>query len=135
MQLVPGYTAVSTKVVQKKKNRKSRKVVWEILNKFKINTLKAQNPFYFLAPPSIALKTPEFDDATVNNHNPSCLSVLSRTLCCFSVGQPLSKQLFIKDRVNCSLTSTHRPGYQARAINSNDFSAGPKCKFGLILGA
>ena len=50
--------------------------------------LKAPNPFYFfnthkqvlIAPPNIALKTRELDDATVNNHNPSCLSVLSRTL-------------------------------------------------------
>ena len=37
-----------------------------------------------------ALKTRELDDATVNNHNPSCLLVL-----CFSVGQPFSKQLYI----------------------------------------
>ena len=27
--------------------RQCRKVVWEILNKFQINTLKAQNPFCF----------------------------------------------------------------------------------------
>ena len=68
--------------------------------------LKAQNPFsivsfnirkhVFIAPPFITLKASELDDATVNNHNPSCLSVLSRTLECFSVGKPFSKQLYMK---------------------------------------
>ena len=52
------------------------------------------NKYSFIAPPSIALKTRELDDATVNNHTPSCLSVLSHTLQCFSVGQPFSKQLY-----------------------------------------
>ena len=51
--------------------RQYRMVVWKIVN-----------------------KTCELDDATVNNHNPSCLSVLSRTLLCFSVGQPFLKQLY-----------------------------------------
>ena len=70
---------------------------------------KTQNPFCFfqntqtslIAPPSIALKTREIDDATVNNHNPSCHSVLSRTLLCFLVGQRLSKQLYSLSTANC----------------------------------
>ena len=67
-----------------------------------INMLKAESILFFnthnkqvfIALPSIALKTRELDDATVNNHNPSCLSVLSRMLHYFSVGQPFSKQLY-----------------------------------------
>ena len=82
------YTAVSTKVVQKK--RKSVRDNAEI-HFVSFNTRK----HVFIAPPSIALKTRELDDAPVNNHNPSCLSVLSRTLSCFSVGQPFSKQLYM----------------------------------------
>ena len=49
-QIQMRHTAVSTKVVQKKaykRTRQCRKVVWEILNKFKKNMLKAQNPFCF----------------------------------------------------------------------------------------
>ena len=86
----------------KKRTRQCRKVVWEILINFNKQCWKLTIHFVsfnthkqvFIAPPSIALKTRELDDATVNNHNPSCLSVLSRTLLCFSVGQPFSKQLY-----------------------------------------
>ena len=84
-------TAVSTKVVQKK--RKSvRDNAERYPGKYSINLNKhvKSSKIHFvsfntrkqvlIAPPSPALKTRELDDAAVNNHNPSCLSVLSRTL-------------------------------------------------------
>ena len=98
------YTAVSKKVVEKKLKAYATMSKGSLENTQYI-LIKAQNPFcffntrkeVFIAPPSIALKTRELDDATVNNHNPSCLLVLSRTLLkCFSVGQPFSKQLYLK---------------------------------------
>ena len=63
------YTAVLTKVVQKK--HKSVPIHF-----VSFNTCKQ----VFIAPPSNVLKICELDDVTVNNHNPSCLSVLSHTL-------------------------------------------------------
>ena len=54
------------------------------LRKYSVNFNKSSESILFhqvfIAPSTFALKTREFDDATVNNHNPSCLSVLSRRL-------------------------------------------------------
>ena len=69
-----------------------------------INMLKAQIHFLsfnthiqvFIAPPSMALKTRELGDATVNKPQPIMpFGNLSRTLSCFSVGQPFLKQLLV----------------------------------------
>ena len=75
------YTAVSTKVVQKKHksicgNAERWSVKYSII--VLINRLKLRSHFVsfntrkqvFTAAPSIALKTRELDDATVNNHTP-----------------------------------------------------------------
>ena len=85
--IISSYTAVSTKVVQKK--RKSvRDNAERLSGKYSINFNNLRIHFVsfnkrkqvFIARLSNALKTRELDDATVNNHNPSFLSVLSRTL-------------------------------------------------------
>ena len=82
------HTAVSTKVVQEKpKNihdnakRQSGKYSINFNTELRIHFVSFNiRKQVFTAPPSMALKTREVDDGTVNNHNPSCLSVLSRTL-------------------------------------------------------
>ena len=86
---IPVYSCFNKGCPKKRKSVRNNAKRWS--GKYSINFNKhiknAQNfvsfntrKQEFIAPPSNALKTCELDDATVNNHNPSCLSVLSRTL-------------------------------------------------------